>query len=434
MRCGAGSVLQFGSVPAVGTPSLRTEKTWLIGRVDGGPWALQLAVPALYAEGMWTASRLLWAEPAVKHSPRAIRRDHVVAAVVLASAAVEVFLRPDLPWRLAALVLGFAVAVAVWIRRKQPLAAVVVSFGALLLADLMAAVLAADPVVLWTAATVLLMIYSLLRWAPARDIAIGAGLVALEYAAAVGTDGSGLEEAGGGAAVLLLAAALGLAARYRAMAGAQLVERVKLQEREQFARELHDTVAHHVSAIAIQAQAGLVLAHSAAPGDAAQALKSIDGEAALALAEMRMMVGGLRAPGGAALPIAGHTLADIENLAGTGTDRLRVHVAFRGDLTGLGPALQSTLYRTAQESVTNARRHARGATKIAVAVTGKTTEVELSVEDDGGGGLTSGPPGFGLTGMAERARMLGGELTAGPDSGGGWHVRVVLPRDRIRRP
>lgn len=417
----------------MGTPSLQPEKTWPIGQFDAGSLALQLAAPALYAEGMWTASRLVPAKPAVQRSPRAIRRDHVFAVVVLASAVVEASLRTDISWPLAAVALGLAVAVALWIRRKQPLAAVVVSFGALLVADLLAAFFAADPVVLWTAAAVLFMVYSLLRWAPARDIAIGAGLVALEYAVAVATDGNGLEEAGGGAAVLLLAAAVGLAARYRATAGEQLVERVKLQEREQFARELHDTVAHHVSAIAIQAQAGLVLAASASPGDAAQALKSIDGEAALALAEMRMMVGGLRAPSGAALPLAGHSLADIENLAETADGGLRVQVTLRGDLTGLGPSLQSALYRTAQESVTNARRHARGATKVAVAVTAKATEVELHVEDDGGGGLTPGPPGFGLLGMAERARLLGGELTAGPDIDGGWHVRVVLPRDRGRR-
>ncbi|MDO5753751.1 sensor histidine kinase [Arthrobacter sp.] len=380
---------------------------------------------------MLRAAKLMWAEPALEHPLRAGRHDLVLAAIVLATAALEALLRPDVSWPVTALALGFAFAAAMWIRRRQPLGAVVVAFGALLLADLAAAVLAAAPVVLWTATAVLFLLYTLVRWGSGRDIILGTGLVALEYVVAVATGTSGLQEAVGGAAVLLLAATVGLAVRYRAVARAQLIESAKLQQRELFARELHDTIAHHVSAIAIQAQAGLVLARSAPPGappGTSEALKSIEREAALALSEMRTMVGGLRRRSSQATPPAGHTLTDIENLAGAADGRLRVDVTLRGALTGLSPSLESTLYRAAQESVTNARRHARGATKVAVAVTGKASAVELSVEDDGVGTPPSAPPGFGLVGMAERVHLLGGELTAGPSSGHGWHVRVVLPR------
>lgn len=434
MDGGGGSVLQFGPAPWAGTPALRLEPTWPIGRVGGGPLALQLAGPGLYAEGMLRAARSLWTEPAAKHPARAGSRDHVFAAVVLASAVAEALLRPDVQWRLAALAVGISLAAAVWLRRSRPLSAAALAFGSLLVADLAAAVLAAEPVTPWTAAAVLAVLYSLVRWGSGREMTLGAGLVALEYAVAVARDAGGIEEAAGGAAVLLLAAVAGLAVRYRAVARAQLLERARLQEREQLARELHDTVAHHVSAIAIQAQAGLVLTRSPSPASAAEALRAIDREAALALAEMRAMVGGLRDRSGTALPVPGHALADLRSLAAAGDGRLHVDVSLQGNLTGLGPALESTLFRAAQESVTNARRHARGATMVAVAVAGGPAEVQLTVTDDGAGTPAAGPPGFGLVGMAERVRLLGGELTAGPGGGPGWCVHVVLPRERRAVP
>lgn len=200
-----------------------------------------------------------------------------------------------------------------------------------------------------------------------------------------------------------------------------------MQERELLARELHDTVAHHVSAIATQAQAGLVLARSASGGGAAATLEVIAREAGNTLAEMRSIVGGLRDRDGRAT----HQLAvtDLDALAASGAGSPVVSVERRGDLTDLSPSVASTVYRVAQESVTNARRHAQGATRVDVVVVGSGTSVELTVHDDGTG-TTSGPPGFGLVGMAERVAVLGGELTAGPHPAGGWFVHVMLPRDR----
>ena len=121
-------------------------------------------------------------------------------------------------------------------------------------------------------------------------------------------------------------------------------------------------------------------------------------------------------------------LADIEGLAAAGSDALRVDVELRGDLADLTPALEAALYRVAQESVTNARRHAQLATRVEVTVTGNTTDVHLTVDDDGA--RTTGPntPGYGLVGMTERVTLLGGTLTAGPGPDRGWRVRAVLPR------
>jgi signal transduction histidine kinase len=155
----------------------------------------------------------------------------------------------------------------------------------------------------------------------------------------------------------------------------QLVEQAKLHEREQLARELHDTIAHHVSAIAIKAQAGLVLAGSSSPRGATEALEVIGREAADTLTEMRAMVGALRDRRDQASLASHPRLADIEALAAAGSGSLPVSVDLRGDLTGLTPTLEATLDRVAQESVTNARRHARLATRVEVAVTGSASEV-----------------------------------------------------------
>ncbi|HEX8509791.1 MAG TPA: ATP-binding protein, partial [Propionibacteriaceae bacterium] len=126
----------------------------------------------------------------------------------------------------------------------------------------------------------------------------------------------------------------------------------------------------------------------------------------------------------------GHRLVDLERLAATGTNALRVEVEQRGDLTELPQALEAALYRVAQESVTNAQRHAQSATRVAVTVTGNGTEVQLTVVDDGSRATSPDPPGYGLIGMTERITLLGGTLQAGPAPDRGWCIRAVLPRPR----
>ena len=94
------------------------------------------------------------------------------------------------------------------------------------------------------------------------------------------------------------------------------------------------------------------------------------------------------------------------------------------------PSIGSAIYRLAQESVTNARRHARHVTRIEVRVTADDTAVRLRVSDDGEPGLVrpAVSPGYGLAGMIERAGLLGGTCEAGPNPGRGWTVTAVLPR------
>jgi signal transduction histidine kinase len=221
--------------------------------------------------------------------------------------------------------------------------------------------------------------------------------------------------------VLVLAMAVGAAVRYRARARTRELDQVKLLERERLARDLHDTVAHHVSAMAIRAQAGIATAASD-PNAAIDALRIIDGEAARALDEMRGVVRILRTE---ADLTPGPRIGDLAHLVSrTGPS---VEVEIIGDTDELPSAVGAAIYRLAQEAVTNARRHARHATRIDVHVVVDETSVRLCVSDDG---LLrqSRSTGYGLTGMKERATLLGGTCEAGPNTVRGWTVTAVLPR------
>lgn len=182
-------------------------------------------------------------------------------------------------------------------------------------------------------------------------------------------------------ACFTLSAALGAAVRYQDSAQRRAKGQVRIRERERLARELHDTVAHHVSAIAIQAQAGQAVAtlHPEAP---LEALKVIEEAASRTLIEMRSIVRALRDDGHAERTPAA-SLADIERLAADDTYPLRIAVTLSGELDDLDTMLASTLFRLTQESVTNAVRHAEGAQSVTVHVTGEPEQVYLSIKDDG---------------------------------------------------
>ena len=225
---------------------------------------------------------------------------------------------------------------------------------------------------------------------------------------------------------------LGALVRFWTTARTREIDQVRLREREQLARELHDTVAHHVSAMVVRAQAGRVVAPSD-PAAAVDALRVIEEEGSRTLAEMRTMVGALRDRDDAELtPQNG--VADIERLARNVGDEPRVHVGLAGDLDELSPTVGSATYRIAQESVTNALRHARNATRIDVQVVGEQEVVRLTVRDDGD--QVHRPDvsaGYGVVGMTERAALLGGTLEAGPGLDHGWVVDALLPRVRPAR-
>ena len=104
-----------------------------------------------------------------------------------------------------------------------------------------------------------------------------------------------------------------------------------------------------------------------------------------------------------------------------------VEVTLFGEFDDLSPAVGAAIYRLAQESITNARRHARHATQVTVAVTGDADQVRLTIDDDGSAAGGRGPAGYGLVGMRERASLLGGTFHAGPAAEQGWRVGGPAP-------
>jgi len=348
----------------------------------------------------------------------------------MTAVALEAVFHSDLVWRPVSIAFGFALGAAVLVRRTHPLETVALAFGTFAVLDVVTFLANAGPVVLYTGPVVLLFAYSLFRWGSGRQAAIGLGFMATSFIASVATDFTGAADAIGGAVVLMFSAALGASIRYRHTARYQLIERAKLQERELLARELHDTVAHHVSAIAIQAQSGLFLAGSSSLSGAVEALEIIEREASQTLAEMRTMVGALRDRQAQPDVAPQRSIADIADLASSGTvPPLRIDVQLCGELTHIPPALEAALYRVAQESVTNAKRHAHQATHVDVKVLGNPEDVRLTVSDNGARtATTTNASGYGLVGMTERVTLLGGTFTAGPKSDRGWAVEAVFPR------
>jgi signal transduction histidine kinase len=371
--------------------------------------------------------RSLWAEPRVPNPPKPQWWDWVLVAALVAVAAIETVVREDVVWRPVNLILIVAVAPLLLWRRTHPLATLAVAFSLFAVVDIAAIVMGAD----WdgpspTALVLLLFPYALFRWGSGREATIGLAFVLWPVVLGVGRAPVG--DVVGGALILLFAAALGAAFRYRNSARVHRGDQAKLREREQLARELHDTVAHHVSAIAIQAQAGRTVAESR-PDAVLDALVVVEKEASRALTEMRTIVGALRRGEQSDLtPQPG--VADIERLARSTGKAPHVDVTLTGDLDGLPPSVDAALYRLAQESVTNALRHARHATLVHVVVTGDDDGVRLTVWDDGDARPpdAGSPSGFGLLGMAERARLLGGAFEAGPNRAGGWTVHAELPK------
>jgi signal transduction histidine kinase len=390
-----------------------------------GPHFRPMARPAapVYGGYVINAVRSFLAEPRAPDPPARVWWDWLLLAVIAVSAVLETIFREDLVWRPAGLVICVGLSVALLWRRTHPLLVTVIAFSGTTLLDTAAGLFADEPEALvFAAAWVLMLPYALLRWGSGRDAAIGMGFILGLNVASEIVAGT-LADLILGAVVFLLSAELGALVRSRA--GARLSERdqVRLREREQLARELHDTVAHHVSAIAVRAQAGRTLA-AAQPTAAVDALEVIEEAASRALTDLRAIVGALRDGDEADLaPQRG--VADIARLAAA--EGPRVEVELEGDLEGLQPMVGAAVYRIAQESITNAVRHARDATRIDVRVTGERDCVRVTVSNDGEPGAAA-PPGYGLAGMTERAALLGGTLEAGP-ADRGWLVSAMLPRN-----
>ncbi|ONI82729.1 two-component sensor histidine kinase [Saccharothrix sp. ALI-22-I] len=203
------------------------------------------------------------------------------------------------------------------------------------------------------------------------------------------------------------------------------------EERSRIARELHDVVAHAVSVMVVQAD-GAGYAIKTNPDLAEAAVRTIADTGRQALTEMRRLLGVLRSEDQsgtqwAPQPDAGDLRELTENCRAAG---LPVRLETTGDLHSLPAGLGLGVYRIVQEALTNTLKHAGSGASAIVRVTHADDHVEVEVADDGFGtphDLVAVSGGNGLIGMRERAGVLGGTLEAGPNPGGGWRVRAVLP-------
>jgi signal transduction histidine kinase len=212
---------------------------------------------------------------------------------------------------------------------------------------------------------------------------------------------------------------------------AQSATQTALAERLRIARELHDIVAHSIGIIAIQAGA----AHrvfDTSPAEARDALAAIEATSRETLSGLRRMVTGLRradeepGTGQAALgPAPG--LADLGRLSAQTLDAgVRVEVDWRGSREPLPADIDLSAFRIIQEAVTNVVNHA-GAGQCLVMIDRQAGQLSIEVTDSGRGGAITAAGGYGITGMRERAALLGGDFSAGPRPGGGFRVAVRLP-------
>ncbi len=230
-------------------------------------------------------------------------------------------------------------------------------------------------------------------------------------------------------------------ARLRAEQTALLAEMDRTQavvaERARMARELHDVVANHLSAIAIHSTAALSLDE---PGTTRRALTVIRENSVAGLSEMRRLIGLLREGGEDAGPAAAPTLAALDALvARAGANGGASGLSFVLDDTrekgpGLPAPVELAAYRIVQESLTNALKHAApGEVRVLLAREPGALAVEVTSPHGERPGPTAPGSGAGLVGMRERTALLGGAFEAGPVTDGGgrrrWRVRAELPVD-----
>jgi len=217
-------------------------------------------------------------------------------------------------------------------------------------------------------------------------------------------------------------------------------EQAQQRARDEIAREMHDVLGHRLSLLSVHAGA-LEFRPDASPEEIARAAKVIRENAHLALQDLREVVGVLRAPVG---ELPQPTLADVRQLVAE-SGRAGMRVGLREELGGttLPDLVGRTAYRTVQEGLTNARKHAPGA-EVVVRLAGSPGEgltVEVCNEAPGsrpapgpdpgpaaGAEAESDPgPGQGLVGLAERVALADGRLEHGPTAEGGWRLAAWLP-------
>ena len=298
--------------------------------------------------------------------------------------------------------------------------------------------------IVWSPA-LLVALYTIAAARARRAALIAAGLLAV--AAVVASRhvlaGGWVESAVALIACVIAALGLGLYSAARHALVAELRERahrLELErdqqgqlaaaaERARIAREMHDIVAHHLTAI-VALSDGAAAQVRRAPERAEAAMTEAASTGRLALRDTRQLLGVLRedhAPAELA-PLSGDISVDqlVERVRSTG---LAVRYETAGDSSAVSSAARLCVYRVIQEALTNTMKHAGRGARATVRVQYAPSEIRVLAEDDGQGTATLPfpPSGHGLEGMRERVKALGGDVSSGPRPSHGWTVSARLP-------
>ena len=197
------------------------------------------------------------------------------------------------------------------------------------------------------------------------------------------------------------------------------------RERNSMAREIHDTLGHYLTILAVKLETAAKLDLLGDPRLHAELVEARR-VASECLVEVRRSVAALRPAPLSLVQLReglAHLVAEFEDSA----PETQVTLDVEGPTEALGAELRLALFRAAQESLTNIRKHA-GASKVLLRLRIEGSRADLLVRDNGmGSHLARHEPGFGLQGMRERIALFGGRVDAGPDPEQGWRVEVSLP-------
>lgn len=339
-----------------------------------------------------------------------------------------------------------AMAVVLWWRKRQPLAAATVIAVSIAAQATFGVNVENGTVFLFC---VVIASYSIGAHGKALDVIVGLSGLGVAAAADVATSARGalLDDFMYVGFVLAAPCVAGRIARHRHNHVLQLQReaselrkaqqeraiRAAAEERARIARELHDIVAHSLAVMLVQAGAGEQMVDKDPPR-ASEALRAVQETGRQALADMRRLLGLLRddpmVADLAPQPCTGDINRLVDDVRATG---MEVDLIIDGEMRPLSLGVELAAYRVAQEALTNALKHS-GARRACVRVKYESDALTVEVSDDGSGNGLDGNGGHGLVGMRERVTVHGGWLDVGSGPEGGFIVRAWLPLDRTDAP
>ncbi|WP_020172092.1 sensor histidine kinase [Gordonia polyisoprenivorans] len=364
----------------------------------------------------------------------------IPVAVVLACAAIQLIQRsgPSADRPVAALAVSVLLALPLLVRRRLQVTVFAVLALVAFVQWALDLRLVADIALLIAVYTVAAAYPARTAWAAAAVVEVGAVLAVLRWQAS----GYRIESLVLLTGPLIAAVCAGIAVRNRRNAIVAAAEGARRREherhqtdllaaarhRQQIAREMHDVVAHGLS-VMVSLTEGALATGDRDPAATQDAMRRVADTGREALDDMRDLVRVLRADELPRRPQPG--VDDVETLVDecrrTGVD---IEFIVEGTATDVSAPEGLTVYRIVQEALTNVRKHADAST-VRVNLVYRDDAIDVEIVDDGRSSGGSAEPGFGLTGIAERAAFHGGRTESGPLVGGGWRVWAFIPTRRV---